>query len=93
MSTVDRVIEASAPAVDAVVLQVQVGPNVAVARAILGDFVAVADAKRTPGDPFNVEVAENLSVGRALQALGVELENQGLALSEALYAASQGKNA
>ena len=84
MSTLDRVIEASVPDLTQVLVESQVGPNVAVARVQLGEFVAVGDTKRANGDPFDADVARALAVGRALQALGQGLEESALETSDIL---------
>lgn len=51
-------------------IDVMVGPNAAVARAVAGEHAAIGDSKRNHGEPFNSRVAADLAIGRALAALG-----------------------
>jgi hypothetical protein len=61
-------------------LTVMVGRNAAVATVdvhIAGEtIVATASAKRNQGDEFDYEIGEGLAAGRALKALGEELERR-----------------
>lgn len=62
---------------------VLVGRDAAVAAVMLADgTVVTGESKRAPGDPFNFEVAHNLALGRALEAVGLLLQEDALAASD-----------
>lgn len=71
--SVEDLIEASA---------VLVGRDAAVAAIELFDgTVVTGESKRSPGDPFQFHVAHNLALGRALEAVGLLLQEEALAAS------------
>lgn len=59
-------------------VECMVGPNASVAKVEYGGIEVTEDAKRNKGERRNERVGRDLAVGRALMALGNELEQRAL---------------
>lgn len=62
-------------------ISVHQGPSSTIARVSHAGFTATGEAKRCPADTDDPEIGTAISVGRALQVLGEDLEHFGITRS------------